>query len=50
MEDIPADFLSLELFEGHCFSQGKRRTWRLIEAAVTTSWHMPGIFQGDMNS
>jgi hypothetical protein len=37
MEDIPADFLFLRLFEGHGFSQVKRRTWRLIEAVVTTS-------------
>jgi hypothetical protein len=37
MEDIPADFLSLGLFEGRGFSQVKKRTWRLIEAIVTTS-------------
>jgi len=36
MEDIPADILSLGLFEGRGFSQVKRETWRLIEAVVTT--------------
>jgi hypothetical protein len=27
----------------------KRRVWRLTEAAATTTWHMRGIFQGDVN-
>jgi hypothetical protein len=37
MKDIPADFLSLELFEWRGFLQVRRRTWRLVKAALTTS-------------